>query len=277
MSITLKDLAALAKVHPSTVSRVLNNHSGSRISATTRQRILELIKETQYRPNRIARSLKLRQTEVLGVIIPDIANPFFAILFRGIEDVARSHSFNVILCNTDDQPGQERAYLQVLAERQIDGLIIATARRHDATILRLAKQGQPFVLVNRRVEGLTDRYVVADDVTGARLITQHLVQAGYRRIAHIAGPPRIMTAHSRALGYRKGLEECGLEYNPLFLVKGDFTEEAGYRAMRELLDLDEPPQAVFAVNDMAAIGAMSAVKERGLSVPEDVALAGYND
>ncbi len=276
MGLTLKDLARMAGVHPSTVSRVLNNDRSIRLSESTRERVLRLAREHGYRPHRVARSLKRRETLVLAIMIPDITNPFFSTLFRGVEDSAADQGYNVILCNTDDRPERQEQYLQVLGEGHVDGLIIATARGTDPSLRRLVQQGLPFVLVNRWSEDPPASCVIGDDRGGTRAAMVHLLRLGYRRIAHLAGDPSILTARERLAAYQQTMADHGVPVSDLLLAEAGFTEEGGYKAMQKLLQR-AAPEAVFAVNDMAAIGAYQAIKEAGLRVPDDIAVVGFND
>lgn len=277
MALTLKDVARLAKVHPSTVARVLNGDPRQRVSEEVRERIVALAHEHGYQPNRLARALRLKRTHVIGTLIPDIANPFFAALFRGIEDAAARQDFSVILANTDDEPAREQRSLLMLRERQVDGLILATARRDDPAIARLAAIDYPFVLVNRHTDPLEANAVVPDDYDGAVRAVEHLIALGHRRIAHIAGSDAISTGHKRRRGYRDTLERHGLPVDPALVVTGGYREAGGYDAMRVLLAFPQPPTAVFAVNDLAAMGALRALREAGLQVPRDVSIVGFND
>lgn len=277
MSVTLKALARIAGVHPSTVARVLNDDPRQRVSDEVRERIVALAREHGYQPNRLARALRLKRSYVIGTLIPDIANPFFAVLFRGIEDILARQDFSVILANTDDQPTREQRGLDMLRGRQVDGLILATARRHDPAIQALAAEGFPFVLVNRHTETPRAAAVVPDDRNGAMAAVEHLIALGHRRIAHIAGPDEISTGHWRRMGYAVALQQHGLAVDPDLVVAGSYREAGGYAAMRTLLSLAEPPTAVFAVNDLAAAGALRALHEAGLHVPRDVSIVGFND
>jgi LacI family transcriptional regulator len=277
VAVTLKALARLAGVHPSTVARVLNGDPRQRVSDEVRERIVTLAREYGYQPNRLARALRLKRSHVIGTLIPDIANPFFAVLFRGIEDALAQQDFSVILANTDDEPAREQRGLDMLRGRQVDGLILATARRHDPAIQALAAEGFPFVLVNRHTELPPANAVVPDDYHGAMAAVEHLASLGHRRIAHIAGPDEISTGHKRRLGYAAALQQHGLAVDPALVVTGSYREAGGYEAMRRLLALPEPPSAVFAVNDLAAAGALRALHEAGLHVPRDVSLVGFND
>lgn len=277
MSLTLKELGRLAGVHPSTVARVLNGDPHQRVSATVREQILSLAQEHGYQPNWLARSLRTKRSAVVGTLIPDIANPFFALMFRGIEDALAERDFSVILANTDDDPAREERGIALLRGRQVDGLILATARRHDPVVQQLVAEQVPLVQVNRHTEPLTPNAVVPADYAGAVMAVTHLVELGHRHIAHIAGSDNISTGHARRRGYRDGLEQQGIPFDPALLVEGSYREQGGYDAMCELLQLDDPPTAVFAVNDLAAAGALRAVRAAGLGVPDDVSIVGFND
>lgn len=273
---TLKNLAARAGVHPSTISRVVNNDPLLRVSPETRARIEALLQETGYRPDVVARSLKLRQTFVLAMIIPDITNPLFANIFLGIEDAASERGYSVLLANTGGSPERERDRLRTVQARQVDGLILASAMLRDPSVGWLREQSIAHVLVNRYSDQ-RDLFVGADDFGGARAATQHLLSLGHRRIAHLSGGSGISTAVERRRGYVTAMREAGIEPDPALVAESGYLEETGRAAMERLLALPEPPTAVFAVNDMAAIGAHRALLDRGLRIPEDVALVGYND
>lgn len=277
MAITLKQLSVLAGVHPSTVARVLNDDPRQRVSDEVRERILTLARDHHYQPNSVARSLRTKRSEVIGALIPDIANPFFAALFRGMEDALAQRDYSIILANSDDQPAREARGLALLRGRQVDGLILATARRHDPAIEALAEEGVPFVLVNRHTDPVIGQAIVPDDYGGAAAGVEHLIALGHRRIAHIAGSDDVSTGFARRLGYLSALRAFGLPQDPTLVVPGSFREAGGYDAMRILLDLPEPPTAVFAVNDLAAMGAMRAITDAGLDVPGHISVVGFND
>ncbi len=279
MPITLKQLSLLAGAHPSTVARVLHADPRQRVSAELRERILTLAREHDYRPNSVARSLRTKRTSVFGVLIPDIANPFFASVLRGMEDAAAERDYSIILTNTDDQAAREAHGLAMLRDRQVDGLLLATARLHDPAIEQLSRGQTPFVLVNRHTEPITPNAVVPDDYAGAAAAVEYLLGLGHRRIAHIAGADDASTGHLRQQAYRDTLRRHGVIYadQEALIVHGSFREAGGYAAMRTLLDLAEPPTAVFAVNDLAALGAIQAITEAGLRVPHDISVVGFND
>lgn len=277
MPITLKELSRLAGVHPSTVARVLHNDPRQRVSDEVRERILRLAQEQRYRPNSVARSLRTKRSAVLGALIPDIANPFFASVLRGIEDAAAERDYSIILANTDDQPAREAHGLEMLRDRQVDGLLLATARLHDPAIAQMAEEHTPFVLVNRHTDPITPNTVVFDDYAGGCAAVEHLLSLGHRRIAHISGSVEMSTGYLRRLAYIETLQRHGVAADADLLVTGSFREPGGYEAMGALLALPEPPTAVFAVNDLAAMGAINALAEAGLRVPQDVSVIGFND
>jgi LacI family transcriptional regulator len=277
MTVTLKELGRLAGVHPSTVARVLNGDPRQRVSSQVREQILTLAHDRGYQPNEVARSLRTKRTSVIGTLIPDIANPFFALIFRGIEDALAAHDISVILANTDDDPAREERGIAMLRGRQVDGLILATARRHDPTIQRLIAEHVPLVLVNRHPDPITPHVVMPADYAGSVTAVSHLIGLGHRRIAHIAGSDDMSTGHARRRGYRAALEQHGLRVDPALLVEGSYREQGGYDAMGQLLALDEPPTAVFAVNDLAAAGAIRAIRETNWRVPDDISIVGFND
>lgn len=277
MALTLKQLSQLAGVHPSTVARVLNGDPHQRVSDEVRERIVTLAREHQYEPNHVARSLRTKRSSVIGTLIPDIANPFFAIMFRGIEDAMGQRDFSVILANTDDDVSREARGLAMLRGRQVDGVILATARRADPAIQELAAAKFPFVMVNRHTDPISSNAVVPDDYGGAVMAVEHLIELGHLRIAHIAGSQEVSTGYTRRRGYVDAMRRHGLTMDEALLAQGSYREAGGYQAMQALLALADPPTAVFAVNDLAAAGALRAIHEAGLDVPKDISIVGFND
>lgn len=277
-AVTLKELARLAGVHPSTVSRVANGDPSLRISSETRERIEALLRKMQYRPNGIARSLKLRQSFVLGVVVPDVTNPLFAVMYRGVEDTALPRGYSVVLCNTDGSPERERSQLRMLHERRVDGFILASTYLGDHSVARLKAEGAAYVLVNR-YSSEEDPFVGTDDLAGGRMVTEHLVELGHRRIGHMAGLRSTSTAALRLRGYQTALRSAGLECDSAMVVEAGFMEESGIRAALTLLDRPaaQRPTAVFAANDLAALGLYAAARQLGLRIPADVSVGGYND
>lgn len=275
MNPTIRDVAELAGVHPSTVSRVINNDS--RISEKTKNKVLLIIKKLGYTPNAIARGLKIKRTYTLGMLIPDITNPFFAEIARGVEDAANANGFNIILCNTDDKLKKERIYLEILKGKRVDGLILGTAHIKDKSIIELEKKKFPYILLSRNIEGLDKNCVIVDDVAGGIMVTEYLIKLGHRRIAHITGPPTVRAANNRLEGYKFALEKHQIEYHEELVKEGDFRIKGGYQVMKRFLKLAEPPTAIFAANDLLALGAMQAIQKEKYHIPEDFCIIGFDD
>jgi len=272
---TIKDVAKIAGVHPSTVSRVINNDF--RISEKTKENVLLIINKLGYTPNAIARGLKTKRTYTLGMLIPDITNPFFAEIGRGVEDAANKNNFNVILCNTDDKLKKERTYLEILKGKRVDGLILGTAHNKDKSILELEEKKFPYILISRNIEGLDKNCIIIDDVSGGIMATEYLVKLGHYRIAHISGPLKTRSAVNRLKGYKLALKKNKIEYQEELVKEGDFRITGGYKAMKKLLELPEPPTAIFAANDLLALGTMQAIQKKKYHIPEDFCIIGFND
>jgi LacI family transcriptional regulator len=277
LSVTLREVAKRAGVDISTVSRVLRGDANFSVRSDTRERILRVAAELDYRPNAIARSLKTRSTRTLGMLIPDITNPIFPAIYKGVEDMARQLGYSVILVNTGPRSQEEDPNIALLKEKRVDGFILATAYTTDESLERLRRDNYPVVLVNRRVPGMTDRFVAPDDALGAQLAVTHLIELGHKRIGHISGPLYTETGLSRFTAYRRCLKEHGLPFVPSWVQESDFNEERGYAAMAQLLQVPDPPTAVFCANDLVAIGAIRKARESGLEVPRDLSIVGFND
>ena len=275
---TIADVAAAAGVHPSTVSRVLSDGGSTSIAAATARRVRLAAERLGYRPSALARSLRLRRTLTLGMLVPDITNPFFSPIIKGAEDAARERGYNLILCNTEDLPEREASYLAVLRERQVDGLLIASSRMADATITGLRRDRFPFVLLNRSARGAEDLAVLVDNKAAAEAVVAYLAALGHRRVAHIAGPRTTTTGAERWAGFIAAARAHGLATDRNLLIEAEaFSDAAGYRSARELFARGNVPTAIFAANDLIAIGALVAVREAGLRVPRDVSIVGFND
>ena len=275
---TIIDVAAEARVHPSTVSRVLTGHAGSTIRPATRQRIIAATDRLGYRPSALARSLRLQRTLTLGMLVPDITNPFFSSIIKGAEDAARKRGYNLILCNSEDEPQREATYLRVLRDRQVDGLLIASSQMADVTIAELREEVFPFVLLNRATERAEDLAVVVDNYAAAVGVVAHLADLGHRRVGHIAGPQNTTTGVERREGYRAGVLAFGLADEPELVVEATaFSEEGGHRALQMMLAESAQPTAVFAANDLIAIGMLQRLRQIGTHVPGDLSIVGFND
>jgi len=273
---TLKDVAALAGVHPGTASRAINEDTRPLVNAETARRVLAAADELGYRPNPIARGLKTSRSYTVGVLIPDLTNPLFPRIVRGIQDRLEEAAYTPLIANTDNDPDRERADIEAMRARHVDGLITATAHREDD--LPVADSELPVVLVNRRHELGTRPSVVADDRLGVKLAVDHLISLGHRRIAHLAGPQDLSTGYLRLQGFREALEAAGLELAPELVLAGSaFVESEGQRLCNELLDRDLGATAIFAANDLMALGCYDAFVARGISCPDQISVVGYND
>lgn len=277
MRVTIKEVAKKVGVNPSTVSRVLNGDLHLSIREETRNRILEAIKEMGYSPNPIARSLRMKTSNTIGMLIPDITNPFFPEVIKGAETAASERELSLILCNTDESSAKEKNLIKFLIDRRVDGLLLFSSRLEDETISKVEKSGIPFVLVNRGSRSNTGAYVVVDNSLGAKLAINHLIDLGHKKIAHISGFLYTETGLERLEGYRKSLNASGLPFISEYMVEAGFAEQQGYTAMLKLLSLEDRPTAVFVANDLMAMGAMTAIMEKGLSVPEDISVIGFDD
>jgi len=236
----------------------------------------DAVERLEYRPSVIARGLRLQRTSTLGMLVPDITNPFFPPIIRGAEEAARERGYELVLCNTDDAPERETASLRLLRERQADGLLIATSRMADATLAGVRREHFPFVLVNRGSRVAADLSVEVDNERAAEAVIAHLAGLGHRRIAHIAGPLSTTTGAERAAGYREALRSRGLPTDAALLAEADaYSEPSGYLAATRLLRAS--PSAIFAANDLLALGALRAAREAGLRVPRELSLVGVND
>jgi LacI family transcriptional regulator len=274
---TMKRIASELGVSITTVSKVLNNRQD--IGHATRARVLAKVAELGYQPNAVARSLTLRRTHTLGVVIPDLMHSFFVEIVAGLETVASAEGYGLLLCSSNEDPAKERAEIDMLRQRQVDGIILASANASGNTDLlqRLGPLGIGLVMIDRDDHPIVkcDR-VVTDDVEVGRLAASHLVEQGRQAIAHILGPP-IVHAKRRADGYKAALKQLGARTRAEWIVRGGFMEADGYRAMTKLLALEPRIDAVFATNDPTAIGAMKAIWDAGLRVPEDIAIVGAGD
>jgi LacI family transcriptional regulator len=238
--------------------------------------VLAAVARLEYRPSVIARGLRLQRTRTLGMLVPDITNPFFPPIIRGAEEAARERGYELVLCNTDDSPERETASLRLLRERQADGLLMATSRMADATVAAIRRERFPFVLVNRGSRVSADLSVEVDNERAAANVIAHLAGLGHRRIAHIAGPSSTTTGAERASGYREAMRAHGLATDASLIAEADaYAEPSGYAAAVKLLRAS--PTAIFAANDLLILGALRAAREAGLRVPQDVSLVGVND
>lgn len=272
---TIRDVAKRAGVAPTTVSRVINN--AGYVKDTTRERVETAIQELGYVPNRLARSLRLKRTHTLGLVVTDIANPFWPAVARGVEDTAHTAGFNVILCNTDESEAKQAQYLEVLLQKRVDGILLAPASASAELVDWIQSQTMPVVLVDRTVDGGQVDVVRGDSENGAYRLVQHLISLGHRHIAVLSGPNNVSTAVDRVAGYRRAMGDAGLQVCPGWVRWGEFSRDSGYEMAEQVLATSPHPTALFAVNNFIAVGALRALRDMGLRVPEDISVVSFDD
>ncbi len=272
---TIREVAEKAGVSFTTVSHVINHTRF--VSEETRQRVLDAMKQLNYRPNALARSLRRGQTHTLGLILPDSSNPFFAEIAHNVESAAFKLGYSVILCNTERDPQREQLYVEVLSEKQVDGVMFIAAADQIASLQLLISLDLPVVVVDRQLPDLELDSVLTDNRQGGRLATQHLIELGHRRIACISGPSNLTPSGERLTGFREAMAEAGLEVDEALILRGDYHPESGRLCTSQLLRSPEPPTAIFACNDLMAYGALRAVAEAGCQAPRDVSIVGFDN
>ena len=272
---TIKDVAALAGVSFTTVSHVLNDTRP--VSPEARARVLAAVEEIGYLPSAVARSLRKSETRIVGVLVPNVQNPFFAELVCGVEACCRQAGYSVLICNSDNDPSHQQDYMRTLLEKRVDGLLLSSAG-DDEALARIFKMARvPAVTVDRLVPGVGGDRVSVNNQEGARLIVEHLVERGHRRIACISGPREFEVSRERVEGWRRALAGAGVEVDESLVVESDFSSPGGYAATRALLLGDHGITAVFASNDMMAVGALRAAAELGVRLPQELSVVGFDD
>jgi LacI family transcriptional regulator len=272
---TVQDVAQRAGVSTATVSYVLN---GTRfVSDALRERVLAVVRELRYEPNAIARTLRSNRSDTLGLILPDLRNPFFTEVVRGVEEVAQARGYTVLLANSDEDPEREAKYVRVMRAKHVDGLIIAPAGGAYEELEQLVQSHFPVVLLDRDVAGLGASAVMLDNEAAAHAAVEHLIGLGHRRVGMITGRPPISSTIERERGYRRALREAGLPFDEHLVLTGESTTEGGAAAASTLLERPSPPSALFAANNLMTIGALMAIERHGLSIPGDIALVGFDE
>lgn len=276
MRVSIKDVARAVGVSHSTVSRALA-HSPL-IPASTRRRVERAAHRLGYTPNAMARGLVTRQSRALGVIVTLIADPFVAEIVRGIEQLAGDAGYRVVLSTSHNDPEREVNAVKALREWRVDGVIVASSRVGALYQPLLKEIGAPIVLINNQSQqvGHAIHSLAVDDVSGGELATRHLIELGHRVIGHVRGPAGYRAAQNRLRGYRRALRRAGVAYDPTLVTSGDGRAEGGERVLR-LLDHRPPPTAVFCYNDMTALGALRALQSRGVGVPRELSLVGFDN
>jgi LacI family transcriptional regulator len=275
---TLRDVAAAARVHPATASRALNPETRILVSEETARRVTAAAAKLGYRPNPVARSLRTRRSHTVGVLIPDLNNPLFPPIVRGLEDKLAAAGYVALLGNTDADASRERLIFEQMRARHVDGFVLATATLHDRLLAEVAAADLPVVLMNRLAQDYSFPSVSVDNEQGIRMAITHLARLGHTSIAHIAGPQEASTGVGRLRGFREGMASHGLEASgDLIVFASRYTVEEGARCCGELLARHGGFSAVAAANDMLAVGCYTALEEAGLRCPDDISVMGFND
>jgi LacI family transcriptional regulator len=272
----LKDVAEAAGVHVATASRALNERTASMVSPDTVERVREAARSLGYRPNHMARGLKTRRSFTIGMLIPDIMNPFFPPMVRGAEDGLAEAGYTLVFADTDNDQEKGRRAQDVFLERRVDGMLLGTVRRRDTLVDDLQRASLPFVLVNRTIDRGGVAAVIPDDQAGMTLAVEHLHELGHLRIGHVAGPSGTSTGWRRASGFRAAVQPHASEPPPV-VEAASYSVAAGTVAGAELLAFQPRPSAVVAANDLLALGVLDAAAAMGLSCPADVSIVGFND
>lgn len=275
MKVTIKDIAREANVSIGTVSRVINNKAEG-VGEETRKRVIAIINELEYKPNALARGLITNKTKIIGLIIPDISNPFFPVIARGVEDQANTLGYSIFLCNTDDDYEKESRYINVLKEHCVDGIIFTSnASSNHQQAIDLKNIGIPVVIIDRMLDDSSINGIFSDNIHGGFLATKHLLDLNHKKIGCITGPLSSRSAIDRHVGYKKALKEAGIDYIPDYVVEGDYKIDGGYNAAMCLLSREV--RAIFVSNDLMAYGVYRAAKEKNLRIPEDLSIVGFDD
>ncbi len=269
---TIKDVAARAGVGTATVSRYLN---GARVRQV--QQIQEAVEALAFRPNQLARSLKSGSTRTIGVLVPDIANPFFADVVQGIESVTRAGGYSLLLCNTDEDLDRERALVNILLQKQVDGILMAPATEGSDAPLMLRARRVPVVLIDRRIEAEEFDVVLVDNIHGAAQVAEYLVSLGHERLAMISGPLNTTPGRERYEGFVQGLHATDRDLDERYLQVADFREDGGYQAALRLLAVRPAPTALFVSNNLMSIGALRAIHNLGIHIPREMSFIGFDD
>lgn len=272
---TIKQVADLAGVSTATVSRVLDDSSG--VSQDLIDRVRDAVRTLDYHPNRAARNLRKRVTQTVGVVISDIQNPFFTSVVRGIEKVLVEANFVLLLCNSDEDPKREKIHLATLKSEGVAGIILATTRSDAESYQQLLNNRTSLVGIDRTPEQLSMDVVSVTNTRGAFNAVSHLADLGHRRIGLISGPRQLSTARERFEGYEEAVRSRNLTQSDDLIQFGDFRQTGGYRLMQDLLDLPQPPTAVLVANNLMTLGALQAIHERNLIIPDQIAVVGFDD
>ncbi|MDP4208612.1 MAG: LacI family DNA-binding transcriptional regulator [Bacteroidota bacterium] len=274
---SLNEVAKKAGVSIATVSRVINN--SPKVNPETRLKVQQVIKDLKYHPNRVAKRLRNKSASgnLIGVLIPDIQNPFYVEVLRGIEDVAYENKYALIMCNFSQDEKKEQLYLDILQSESVDGLIAAPTNEHDQKVTNLVKSGLPIVCVDRGLADVDVDVILVENQNGAYSAVDHLAKAGYKRIAYISGLRQLPSSQEREAGYSNALKANGIPIDRTLIRYGDSRHESGVKLCEELLNLPSPPDAIFAGNNLITLGALETIHKKGLTIPSQIAIIGFDD
>lgn len=273
--VNIDDVANLAGVSKSTVSRVLNKKEY--VKESTRNKVYDAVSQLGYKPSRIARSLRASASQIIGLIISDIQNPFFTSLVRAVEDIAYEHNYSLLLCNTDEDPEKEKLYVELMLSERVSGVIITPTREHGCPVSKLHEMNVATVCVDRQVLDCETDSVVSDNKESSFKLVEHLIENGHHRIGALFGPSKITTFRERLEGYTKAHLQYDLVLDKNLIKQGIPKEQEGYVLTNQLLDLADRPTALIAGNNLMALGAFQAIKDRNLSLPDDISLVSFDD
>lgn len=275
--ITIKDIAKLGGVSIATVSKIINGKDHD-IGEATKKRIELIMKEENYVPNRLARSLVTKKTKTIGLVIPDITNPFFPEIVRGAEDKAQEEGYSIFFCNSDDSLEKEEKYIQNLMEKMVDGIIFTASSKRITEGELLSNANIPMVLVDRQIESKNIRTsILVDNKEGAKIAIKHLIELGHKKILHLTGPKEARITQARLEGYKETLEESKIDIDENLIQFGEYKMGSGYEGILDILNRNIDFTAIFCGNDMIALGVMKALKEKKIKVPKDISIVGFDD
>ncbi|KAA3616353.1 MAG: LacI family transcriptional regulator [Calditrichaeota bacterium] len=272
MAVKINDIAKHAHVSAMSVSRYLN--TPQKVSEKTKLKIITAMKELNYQPNKIAKSLAMNKSYIIGVIIPDIKNPFFSSCIHTIEGYMSYLNFNILLCNSEEDSQKESEYLDLLLTRKVDGVIIFPISSNSA--IRLKKTKTPFVLVDRKFDDVETDYITVDHCSGALLAVEHLIKLGHKKIGFINGPGHLFPYAERNRGYRKALTQHNIQIDPRYIKECAPVQHAGYEVALEILKLPDPPTAFFLGNNLISVGAIKAAYDLNLNIPDDISIVAFD-
>ncbi len=274
---SLRDVAKLAGVSIATVSRVINN--SEMVNDTTRKKVIKAVKSLNFKPSRVAQRLRVSggKKKIIGLILPDIQNPFYVDVVRGVEDMAYANGYAVLMGNFAQDQSKEILYIDLMQSESVDGVILAPVHEKDEKVINLVKGGLPVVCVDRGISDLNVDIIVVDNEEGSYQAVKHLIKSGHKRIAYVAGLKNIPTSTQRESGYLKALKEAGIRVDRNLIRFGDSKHESGRRLTLELLNLKNPPTALFTGNNLISLGALETIHEKGLKIPREIAIIGFDD